>query len=207
MPELVIRRMDSAALCAAYHTYIPQHFPACEVRPFDATQPMPGGETPMLDVTTLLAEGRYAGFGAYDGDTLAGYAFFCWDSHGTALLDYLAVTEAYRCHGVGSLMMRFMLSGSTALPWQTLLLEVEDPDFALDEAERAVRLRRNAFYLRAGVRESRVRVLLFGARYRIFTDAHDLPDEQLLARVRAMYPQLVPPEKLTTQSWQTALAE
>ena len=50
-----------------------------------------------------------------------------------------------------------------------------------------------------------MRVQLFGARYRIFTDAHGLSDEALLARVRAMYPQLVPPEKLTRESWQTEI--
>ena len=205
MPDFIIRRMDPAALSAAYQAQIPRHFPASEVRPFDPARQMPGGEVPMLDVQTLLGENRYAAFGAYDGGALAAYAFLCWDEHGTALLDYLAVMENYRCHGVGSLMMNYLLSGSTALPWKCLILEVDDPDFAGDEAELTIRLRRNAFYHRAGLRESHVRVQLFGARYRIFTDAHGLSDEALLARVRAMYPQLVPPEKLTRESWQTEI--
>ncbi len=205
MPDFIIRRMDPAALSAAYQAQIPRHFPASEVRPFDPARQMPGGEVPMLDVQTLLGENRYAAFGAYDGGALAAYAFLCWDEHGTALLDYLAVMEDYRCHGVGSLMMNYLLSGSTALPWKCLILEVDDPDFAGDGAELTIRLRRNAFYHRAGLRESRVRVQLFGARYRIFTDAHGLSDEALLARVRAMYPQLVPPKKLTRESWQTEI--
>lgn len=205
MPDFIIRRMNPAALSAAYQAQIPRHFPASEVRPFDPARQMPGGEVPMLDVQTLLRENRYAAFGAYDTDALAAYAFLCWDEHGTALLDYLAVMEDYRCHGVGSLMMNYLLSGSTALPWKCLILEVDDPDFAGDEAELTIRLRRNAFYHRAGLRESRVRVQLFGARYRIFTDAHGLSDEALLARVRAMYPQLVPSEKLTRESWQTEI--
>lgn len=205
MPDFIIRRMDPAALSAAYQAQIPRHFPTSEVRPFDPARQMPGGEVPMLDVQTLLGENRYAAFGAYDGGALAAYAFLCWDEHGTALLDYLAVMEDYRCHGVGSLMMNYLLSGSTALPWKCLILEVDDPDFAGDGAELTIRLRRNAFYHRAGLRESRVRVQLFGARYRIFTDAHGLSDEALLARVRAMYPQLVPPEKLTRESWQTEI--
>lgn len=205
MPDFIIRRMDPAALSAAYQAQIPRHFPASEVRPFDPARQMPGGEVPMLDVQTLLGENRYAAFGAYDGGALAAYAFLCWDEHGTALLDYLAVMEDYRCHGVGSLMMNYLLSGSTALPWKCLILEVDDPDFAGDGAELTIRLRRNAFYHRAGLRESRVRVQLFGARYRIFTDTHGLSDEALLARVRAMYPQLVPPEKLTRESWQTEI--
>lgn len=205
MPDFIIRRMDPTALGAAYQAQIPRHFPASEVRPFDPARQMSGGEVPMLDVQTLLSENRYAAFGAYDGDALAAYAFLCWDEHGTALLDYLAVMEDYRCHGVGSLMMNYLLSGSAALPWKCLILEVDDPDFAGDEAELTTRLRRNAFYHRAGLRESRVRVQLFGARYRIFTDAHGLSDEALLARVQAMYPQLVPPEKLTRESWQTEI--
>ena len=205
MPDFIIRRMDPAALSAAYQAQIPRHFPASEVRPFDPARQMPGGEVPMIDVQTLLGENRYAAFGAYDGGALAAYAFLCWDEHGTALLDYLAVMEDYRCHGVGSLMMNYLLSGSTALPWKCLILEVDDPDFAGDGAELTIRLRRNAFYHRAGLRESRVRVQLFGARYRIFTDAHGLSDEALLARVRAMYPQLVPPKKLTRESWQTEI--
>ena len=205
MPDFIIRRMDPAALSAAYQAQIPRHFPASEVRPFDPARQMPGGEVPMLDVQTLLGENRYAAFGAYDGGALAAYAFLCWDEHGTALLDYLAVMEDYRCHGVGSLMMNYLLSGSTALPWKCLILEVDDPDFAGDGAELTIRLRRNAFYHRAGLRESRVRVQLFGAHYRIFTDAHGLSDEALLARVRAMYPQLVPPKKLTRESWQTEI--
>ena len=130
MPEFIIRPMDSAALSAAYQTYIPRHFPANEIRPFDGGVPMPAGDVPMLDVRGLLACGRYAGFGAYDGETLAGYAFFCWDEHGTALLDYLAVMEEYRCHGVGGKLLHYILSGGTSLPWNCLILEVDDPDFA-----------------------------------------------------------------------------
>lgn len=202
MPEFIIRPMDSAALSAAYQTHIPRHFPANEIRPFDGGVPMPAGDVPMLDVRGLLACGRYAGFGAYDGETLAGYAFFCWDEHGTALLDYLAVMEEYRCHGVGGKLLHYILSGGTSLPWNCLILEVDDPDFAPDEKELAVRNRRNAFYHRAALRETRVRVQLFDARYRIFTDAAALSDAEVLARVRAMYPQLVPAALLTAENFE-----
>ena len=138
MPDFIIRRMDPAALSAAYQAQIPRHFPASEVRPFDPARQMPGGEVPMLDVQTLLGENRYAAFGAYDGGALAAYAFLCWDEHGTALLDYLAVMEDYRCHGVGSLMMNYLLSGSTALPWKCLILEVDDPEKYAESADTPI---------------------------------------------------------------------
>ena len=103
---------------------------------------------------------------------------------------------------MGGKLLHYILSGGTSLPWNCLILEVDDPDFAPDEKELAIRNRRNAFYHRAALRETRVRVQLFGARYRIFTDAAALADAEVLARVRAMYPQLVPAALLTAENFE-----
>lgn len=184
MPEnaLTFRKLCRDEVQAIVCSTLRRHFPRNELRP-------------LWSVRQLQRQGRYAGWGAFAGETLAGYALLCWDDKGTALLDYLAVMENFRCQGAGGALMHFLLSDGTRLPWRRLIIEVDDPDFAPDERERALRLRRMAFYRRTGVRETGVRVRLFGARYRVFTDLPPdaMTDEACQASVRAMYPALIAP--------------
>ena len=46
-------------------------------------------------------------------------------------------------------------------------LEIENPDFAKDEEERALRERRRQFYLRNGIVDTGVNIELAGVEYRI----------------------------------------
>lgn len=131
-----------------------RHFPANERKPMKAIRRMYG-------------EGCYETLGLFDGEKLAAYALFVVSPGGDhLLLDYYAVLEEYRGSGVGSLFLQRMRQ------WygdrQGILLETEDVLLAADEKERSTRLRRNAFYLRNGVRETQIRASYCGADYQVF---------------------------------------
>ncbi len=130
------------------------HFPANERKPYKA-------------IERMYYAGCYEGLGLFEEGNLVAYAFFVQTKDKQIrLLDYYAVLEAYRSSGVGSIFLGKMKE------WykenSCILLETEDLALALNEEERQLRSRRNAFYLKNGVRETDIHVSYFAADYQIF---------------------------------------
>lgn len=147
--------------------------------------------TPLPIIEQMLAGGRYACYGAVDGDAILAYAFFVrldrW-----ALVDYYAVEEGLRDTGIGSRFLRALADGplrGTACA----LLEVEAPERAQDEAERDTRNRRLAFYLRNGLRDTGVGAVAWHVPYRILELplGAPTPAEQVRAIYAAIYRSMV----------------
>ena len=120
---------------------------------------------PLSAIETALSGGRYACWGAADGDEILAYAFFVKNG-AWALLDYYAVRRDLRCRGVGSRFLR-RLSEEVLEGYDTVLLETDEPDAAPDEGEREIRERRLRFYLRNGLTETGVRAAAWGVLFRI----------------------------------------
>ena len=117
---------------------------------------------PLAQLERLMAQGRYAARGLWDGDALIAYALFGIAGDGrTMLLDYFAVLPQYQDAGWGS---RF-LSALRAEGGGAILLEVEDPRRAPDAAEAETCRRRIRFYERNGCRHTPVELNLFGFDY------------------------------------------
>lgn len=112
-------------------------------------------------------QGRYEGFGLYDRDQLCGYAFFIKTGPQLEyrMLDYYAVDSSRRGKGYGS---RFLELLSEALKeCGGIFLESERILSAADEADKKIRERRIAFYLRNGCVFTELETKVFGAEYSI----------------------------------------
>lgn len=149
-----LRPLGLAEIRALYRSRMTADFPPDELKPLSA-------------IEGAMARGEYACFGAMDGDgdgTLA-YAFFVTLGR-RALFDYFAVARKLRGRGIGSRFLQALIAGPLR-DMDCVLLEVDDPDFAPDAAERDTRRRRLAFYLRNGLADTGVRATVWHVAYRV----------------------------------------
>ena len=122
-------------------------------------------QKPLPVVRRLKREGRYRGFGCYEGGTLLGYTFLIHEKGSeTCLVDYFAVCRGGRGKGTGSLFLQELCK--TLAP-KRLVFEVEDPETAADEREKKIRERRMAFYHSNQVRDTNLFTRQFGVDLRI----------------------------------------
>ncbi len=154
MQKYQIRYLNLQEMEEIYEGPAKNHFPANERKPFKA-------------IVRMQAEGCYEGLGLLDGEEIVAYAFFVQTpDKKLRLLDYFAVMENHRGMGVGSEFLNLIqdyYKGSRGI-----ILETEDFATAVTEEERGTRSRRNAFYLRNGVRETDIHLSYFAADYQIF---------------------------------------
>ncbi len=153
----------------------------------------------MLD---MFAAGTMCGFGWFDGEggketaqreasqreAPAAYAFFVVLGR-NCLFDYLAVASDRRGEGVGSAFFEALRSKWRERGISCVVGEVENPDYAQDEAERAVRERRIAFYRRLGVVDTGVTGCVYGAEYRFLEVPVGVPHtaEEIREIMRSFY--------------------
>ena len=128
-------------------TELHEAFPAEELKPFPAME-------------QLFRRGAYRPVGAWEGETLVGYALL-WTSPaaGYVLIDYLGVTAARRNGGLGGEILRLLQEKFRA--WEGILVESEAPEGG---PEDALRRRRLGFYQRNGFRPLSYDCLLFGVQ-------------------------------------------
>ena len=157
----------------------------------------PDERKPLGMITMRVAEGGYTCYGLRDGSTLVGYAF-CMraetDGIAAYLLDYFAIFPDRRGRGYGSACLKLLTAQLTDA--QMLLIETEHPDAAPDDRARAVRQRRERFYLRSGCMDSGVTALVFGVRYRLLTLSASGVQEPAFVRAvyETLYREMLPPE-------------
>lgn len=135
-------------------------------------------------IESALQRGEYQCFGAKAGDEIIAYAFFVrlrQAERALCLFDYLAVRSEARGQGIGSAFLR-ALSDQVLDGADCVLLEVDDPDFAEDAEERALRERRLHFYLKNGLRDTGLRAHVFGVQYRVLEIALHAPHTREQAR-------------------------
>ena len=166
----------------------------------------------------MAAEGIYTGYGLYsrmESGSLLGYAFFTvLPDQGGCLLDYFAVMEDHRSHGIGSLFLQYIKSSFRDIPG--FLIESEDPDYAENPSEYSVRCKRLDFYERNGAVFTGIRASVFGVPYRLLffpirnteklspeTSPETLPEpvspETVYSNFCSIYRRMVSPEAYQTQ--------
>ena len=147
---LLLLELTESQIEEIYHNHMIHDFPDTERKPLSM-------------ILKALREGRYECYGAEIDGELYGYAFFvkCAPDY---LLDYFAVFPEMRCKGMGSLFLKRL---AEHFKNKTVIIEVENPEFAENEDERAIRLRRISFYLRNGCRDSGVKAKLFKVEYKL----------------------------------------
>lgn len=117
-------------------------FPKSEKKPFEA-----------------MVEGNERMYAVVEEDRACGLLFTLEDAN-HILIDYFAVDPQARKRQIGSRVLKQFFAAHD----KPIVLEIEDPWSTEAPAERALRQRRKAFYLRNGMREQAYNVDLFGVR-------------------------------------------
>lgn len=154
----VVKPLSLPGIRRIYAQHITRDFPPDERKPLDA-------------IESAYARGEYQCFGAFEEEKLAAYAFFVKlrkNAETLYLFDYLAVLPERRDQGVGSRFLQALMADALSAA-DCVLLEVDHPDYAKTEAERALRLRRLAFYLRNGLTDTGVSARVYHVEYRILS--------------------------------------
>lgn len=147
---MILRDMTLEELRALHGTELHEAFPPSELKPFAAME-------------TLYRRGAYHPVGAYDGETLLGYALL-WDAPGRAyvLIDYLGVPAAMRNRGLGGAILRRLAERFAG--YDGIIVESEAPEGG--ETDALCR-RRMDFYRRAGFTFLDYDCVLFGVHYAV----------------------------------------
>lgn len=152
----ILRRLTKEEILSIYTTHSVRHFPANERKP-------------VASVERMSDEGIYIGYGLYSKehpDSLLCYGFFTvLPGHRNILLDYFAVLEEYRNLGIGSRFLSQMKASVTE--YDGFLIESEDPDYAANKEEIAVRQKRLSFYAKNNATFTGIRADVFDVHYRL----------------------------------------
>ena len=162
------------------------------------TEDFPPAELkPWLAIEKRLLAQKYVCLGLFEGEALRGYAYFARmnDKTGQAhyLFDYFAVLKPYRNLGWGSFFLRQMQEN---LPNAgRILIEVENPDCASDDAKRLIQEKRLRFYIKNGVTDTGVTAQVYGVEYRILAYSSGLSPrpEEVRSLYSAFYHSFFPP--------------
>lgn len=140
----------------------------------------PRNERPgRLQMRRLLKRRVCRALSLYRDDALAGYVTYIRRA-GDVMITFLAIEPEMRGMGCGSALLKLLTQRFRDA--DCLILEVEHPDFTRDKEEREIRLKRIAFYERAGFRLMRdVQYSAFGVAMQLMA----LPIGNSFAEVRA----------------------
>ena len=171
---MVLRPIGEQTLTDIYNTYMVYDFPKEELKPLKI-------------LLHCMREGTCIPYALYDGDDIAAYAVMLFAKPGDAcILDYLATVKSRRGTGAGSEMLRRLQRELNDCAG--IIIEYEFPEDAPDADERAMRLRREHFYLKNGVRKTRIDLVLFGVHFNVgflpcARDVDDVTLQQMQTRV------------------------
>lgn len=138
-----------------YNEHMLNDFHKSEVKPFNM-------------IESLIEKERYLCYGFYeenDPDKLLGYAYFVKTNY-NILMDYLAVTKSYRGKGYGTKFLT-IIEKKFKSKFNTLLAEVENPRFALDDEDKKCREGRISFYLKNNFNVSSIETCVLKDQYKI----------------------------------------
>ena len=132
-----------------YNAHMVEDFPRDELKP-------------LAIILKAMDDGRYESLGLFDGEVMIGYVYLVKLGR-DYLVDYLATFPDKRNNGAGGIMVG--LIKEHLMDAANIIVEVEDPKYAEDEAQRNLQERRLLFYLRNGCLDTGVRVRTFGVPY------------------------------------------
>lgn len=169
------RQLTREEIVAIYEQYLVYDFPKNERKPLSV-------------ILRSLKRNEYEAYGIFDGDDLCGYAYLVVQKRKNRccyLLDYLAIDRQRRGQGIGSI---FLLELRKRLYEADMLLcEVEDPALAVDEADRAERIRRIHFYEKNGFTDTGVAVQVFHVGFRLLSPPCRKRTRHTAKEVRSVY--------------------
>lgn len=176
-----IRVLNKKEMGFVYKEHMVKDFPASELKP-------------LMAMHQLLEKGKYLPLGWFDGEELIGYAYFAYAKEkSVALIDYLAICEAYRGHGVGGQFLQAIRE--YLKDWYGIILEVENPDLAERKEEKAAQEHRIGFYQRNQVALTDVTLTLFGVPFRMmYLEGFEIKAEEVEEYLKEIYHVMFPDE-------------
>lgn len=176
-----IKELNENEVKSTYKNHLKKDFPRSERRG-------------LKNILNIIADGHYAAYGLFDGDSLCGYAFFVKTGN-DYLLDYFAAVSGKRGQGIGTEFLRMLKEKLRDA--NSIMLESEAPDETVSAEDNSVRERRISFYLRSGFTDSGARACTFGVNYVLmsFSPDTDLSAEEIkelyLRHYKAMLPEVI----------------
>ncbi len=173
-----LKKLSKELIAEIYNTRMKIDFPPEELKP-------------RFVILDGYDKGIYEGLGLYDGAEIVGYTYLVKQST-NYLVDYLAVFPDKRNTGIGSALIKLLSEyiGDNG----RIVVEVEDPEYAQDAADRELRTRRLNFYLRNGCHDTGVRVKCFGVEFILLTmgtpDSHKEKNWEVYS---SLYKAILPP--------------
>lgn len=165
-----------------YYARMKKDFPPDELRPLQM-------------IYKVMDEGLYVCYGLIDEGNILGYVFLA-RLRDTAdyLVDYLAVKSDMRNQGIGALILeklRDILNGANSI-----IVEVENPEYAQKEEEKALKTRRYDFYMRNGLVDTGVKATCFGVPFILLemTGKKTITQDTMKELYKAHYKELLPKE-------------
>ena len=148
---LRLETLNKAQVENVYNERMVIDFPKDELKPLDI-------------LYRAMDNGIYEPLGLFDATGIIGYTFLVKHDR-DYLVDYLAVYPQQRNLGSGGIMVR-MLSDYLK-DAENLIAEIENPEYAENEADRILQTRRFGFYTRNGCSDTGLRVRCFGVPFMI----------------------------------------
>ena len=147
---MTLRELTEQELKRLHETELREAFPPEELKPFAAMQ-------------KLMQAGAYQPVGAFEGETLVGYAILWREPSGRyVLIDYLGVTASRRNGGLGGQILDLLARRFGQL--DGIIVESEAPEGGETDA---LRRRRMDFYRRNGFAFLDYDCILFGVHYAV----------------------------------------
>lgn len=148
-------------------------FPANELKPLDM-------------IFKLVSRGRYDCYGLVENEEIIGYAFLNrLEGREDYLVDYLAIASDRRNHGLGAELIELL--AQKLVDANSILVEVENPEYATDDSDRKLKTGRVNFYMRNGFRDTNVRAVCFGVPFCII--AYGNGDVKSEEEIKELYKQ------------------
>lgn len=162
-------KLTNAQVEKIYRERMIEDFPPNEIDPLEV-------------INKAVEQGNYECLGLMDGEEIVGYVFMI--RHGEDyLIDYIAIYPDRRNRGFGGELVRLL--GEHLVNAKSAIVEIENPEVAMNAVDKEMRTKRLEFYLRRGFRDTGVRTIYFEAPF-IVAEMEQTP-VHTVEEIKALY--------------------
>lgn len=176
----MIRILSQEEIIEIYNKRMVHDFPASELKP-------------LAVILDAIKANKYVCYGMSEAGRIVGYMYVIRNGE-DYLIDYFAIDKQFRNKGFGGKMIALLRSELKTA--NSIIAEVEIPDFAESESEREIRKRRYDFYMRNCFCDTLVKVNCFGVKFIVIEmellKKHDTKEVEKLYLMH--YEQILPRE-------------
>ena len=175
-----LRKLTKEQVKDVYNERMKFDFPRSELKPLEM-------------IYKGMDNDYYECLGLYEDDKLIGYDFMVKHEK-DYLVDYIATLPELRNKGLGARLLELIAEYTPEA--DTIIGEVEDPDYTKDADMKNLQARRLGFYLRNGILDTGVKAVCFGVHFKILEMNMGMKhsEEHIRELYRMHYKMLLPPK-------------